>query len=49
MNCDYKGCKEWGASQCSIIDVSGEQYLRCFCVKHLKKMLWDEKYAIYKD
>lgn len=43
MNCDYKGCNEEGVSMCIIVDTAGNDYHRCFCKKHLRKMLYDCK------
>ena len=41
MKCDYQNCKELGDSTCLIIDLEGYDFDRCFCRKHLKKMLYD--------
>ena len=49
MKCDYKDCKEDGISTCIMVDVAGETFNRCFCKKHLKNMLWDEKGVTYED
>ena len=49
MKCDYLDCSENGISMCMIPDVAGDIYDRNFCEKHLKKMLWDIKEAIFKE
>ena len=49
MKCDYKGCNESGESMCMICDIAGEVYHRCFCIAHLKKMLYDVKGVCYEE
>lgn len=46
--CDMKGCKENAESCCMIADLSGKVYQRGFCIKCLKKMLWNIKDVIYE-
>jgi len=50
MKCDYKDCKNEGASMCIIVDVEGNDFHRCFCNYHLKKMLYDvRKHANFEE